>query len=437
MATHSSILAWEIPRTWETSGLCSMGSQRVGWSKMKVAQLCLTLCDPMDCSLGQDTGMGSLPILQGIFQTQESNPGLLQCRWILYQLSHKGSPRVGYDWATNVAVVNPLIQISRVQRTLLLHAPKPETRKWQVHKGMPTWTPPQGWEQCQEYRDSVRREWREDFHNTAQAPGQSPRLILRMKFTKTKGKKEALLYRLSTMHIYSQRPPICSFCSRLAARPPLRRNKATEPPTGIEPRGPGDSRHSPALNWHHTVVRGLEGRWRAHSPSLSWPLWSHPPLFWTLWWDFPGFSPLFLLIPSAFHLQISLLLTLPRSPGLHSQPCSPTPHSLPHLAGLLASLLPRETLNTQICITRPFSRTPDPCFQMPFRYLSRMFHEHIILPCPQLNSFSSPPNSSFLHQEQHHQLCLLHQKTGRWDFPGGSVVETLSFYCWGHEFNPW
>ena len=30
MATHSSILAWKIPRTEETSGLQSMGSQRVG-----------------------------------------------------------------------------------------------------------------------------------------------------------------------------------------------------------------------------------------------------------------------------------------------------------------------------------------------------------------------------------------------------------------------
>ena len=29
---------------------------------------------------------------QGIFSTQESNPGLLPCKWILYQLSHKGSP---------------------------------------------------------------------------------------------------------------------------------------------------------------------------------------------------------------------------------------------------------------------------------------------------------------------------------------------------------
>ena len=36
--------------------------------------------------------MGSLSLLQGIFPTQGSNPGLLNCRWILYQLSHKGSP---------------------------------------------------------------------------------------------------------------------------------------------------------------------------------------------------------------------------------------------------------------------------------------------------------------------------------------------------------
>ena len=36
--------------------------------------------------------MGSLSLLQWIFPTQRSNPGLLHCRQILYQLSHKGSP---------------------------------------------------------------------------------------------------------------------------------------------------------------------------------------------------------------------------------------------------------------------------------------------------------------------------------------------------------
>ena len=35
--------------------------------------------------------MGSLSLLQWIFPTQESNQGLLHCRWILYQLSYEGS----------------------------------------------------------------------------------------------------------------------------------------------------------------------------------------------------------------------------------------------------------------------------------------------------------------------------------------------------------
>ena len=43
-------------------------------------------------SLGQNTRVGSLSLFQGIFPTQGSNPGLLHCRWILYLLSHQGSP---------------------------------------------------------------------------------------------------------------------------------------------------------------------------------------------------------------------------------------------------------------------------------------------------------------------------------------------------------
>ena len=42
----------------------------------------------------KNTGVGSLSLLQGIFPTQESNQGLLHCRWILYQLSYQGSPKV-------------------------------------------------------------------------------------------------------------------------------------------------------------------------------------------------------------------------------------------------------------------------------------------------------------------------------------------------------
>ena len=42
-------------------------------------------------SPGQNTGVGSLSLLRGIFPTQGSKPGLSHCRRILYQLSHKGS----------------------------------------------------------------------------------------------------------------------------------------------------------------------------------------------------------------------------------------------------------------------------------------------------------------------------------------------------------
>ena len=44
-------------------------------------------------SLGQNTGVGSLSLLQGICWTQEPNQGLLHCRRILYQLSYQRSPR--------------------------------------------------------------------------------------------------------------------------------------------------------------------------------------------------------------------------------------------------------------------------------------------------------------------------------------------------------
>ena len=64
--------------------------------KVKVTQSCPTLCDPMDYT-GQNTGVDSLSLLQGIFPTPGGNPGLPLCRWILYQLSHQGSPRI-LEW---------------------------------------------------------------------------------------------------------------------------------------------------------------------------------------------------------------------------------------------------------------------------------------------------------------------------------------------------
>ena len=54
------------------------------------------ICDPMDYAdpTGQNIGVGSHSLLQGIFPTQGLNPGLLNCRWILHRLSHQGSPFV-------------------------------------------------------------------------------------------------------------------------------------------------------------------------------------------------------------------------------------------------------------------------------------------------------------------------------------------------------
>ena len=48
-------------------------------------------------SPGQNTGVSSHSLLQGIFPTQGLNSGLPHCRWILYQLSHKESPKI-LDW---------------------------------------------------------------------------------------------------------------------------------------------------------------------------------------------------------------------------------------------------------------------------------------------------------------------------------------------------
>ena len=68
-----------------------------------VAQSCLTLCDPMDCSPpgpsvhedspGKEYWSGLPCPPPGILPTQLSNSGLPLCRWILYLLSHQGNPK--------------------------------------------------------------------------------------------------------------------------------------------------------------------------------------------------------------------------------------------------------------------------------------------------------------------------------------------------------
>ena len=96
--------------------LVSYGCVKENKVKVKVAQSCLTLCDPMDCivhGILQARILEWVAFSRGSSQprdwTQVSNPGLMHCRWILYQLSHKGSPRIrvafpfsrGSSWPRN------------------------------------------------------------------------------------------------------------------------------------------------------------------------------------------------------------------------------------------------------------------------------------------------------------------------------------------------
>ena len=75
------------------------------WNGMKWSESCSVVYDSLRPhglyspwnSPGQNTGLSSLSLLQGIFPIQGSNPGLPHCRQILYQLSHKGSPWNGIN----------------------------------------------------------------------------------------------------------------------------------------------------------------------------------------------------------------------------------------------------------------------------------------------------------------------------------------------------
>ena len=89
----------QMKRAWWTSlvvhAYTNMQPEKMALEdKVKVAQSCPTLqphrlYNPWD-SPGQNTGVGSLSLLQEVFPTQGLNPGLPHCRQILYQLSHKG-----------------------------------------------------------------------------------------------------------------------------------------------------------------------------------------------------------------------------------------------------------------------------------------------------------------------------------------------------------
>ena len=69
------------------------------WKKVKVAQLCLTLCNPMDYTALAILQARILDWIAFRFSRGSSQPrdGTPDCRWILYQLIHKGSPRI-LEW---------------------------------------------------------------------------------------------------------------------------------------------------------------------------------------------------------------------------------------------------------------------------------------------------------------------------------------------------
>ena len=103
-------------QTWQKSHACQIRHLVFHISNgLAFAVLCAVLSwsdafdslQPMDWSLpgssvhgdspGRNTGASYHALLQGIFPTQGSNPGLPHCRWILYHLSHQGSPWI-LEW---------------------------------------------------------------------------------------------------------------------------------------------------------------------------------------------------------------------------------------------------------------------------------------------------------------------------------------------------
>ena len=86
-----------------------------------VAQSCPALCDPLPGSsvhgdsLGKKTRVGFHALLQGIFPTEGSNPGLPHCRQVLYHLSHHGGPYYLFDIPSNHCFCGTCTSVLKVQ----------------------------------------------------------------------------------------------------------------------------------------------------------------------------------------------------------------------------------------------------------------------------------------------------------------------------------
>ena len=111
-----------------------------------IAQSCLTLCDTTDCSLpgsalrilqSRILEWVAMPSLQGIFQTQGSNPGVLHCRQILYYLSHLGNSRpperVAYPFSRGSSWPRNWTGVSCIAGRFFIHWDTREAHKPRQH----------------------------------------------------------------------------------------------------------------------------------------------------------------------------------------------------------------------------------------------------------------------------------------------------------------
>ena len=115
-----------------------------------VPQSCPTLWDPMDCSPpgssvhgdspGKYTAVGCHALLQGIFPTPGSNPGLLHCRWILNRLSHEGSPSFPFSSVQSLSRVRLFAtpRITAFQASLSITNSRSSLRPASIESVMPS-----------------------------------------------------------------------------------------------------------------------------------------------------------------------------------------------------------------------------------------------------------------------------------------------------------